>query len=108
MIRPILAPDEGFTAVILAYDRIESLYRVIESVAKAPGLKKVLVIWNNQSKPPPLASTFPQISVPIRVIQTKKNVLSNRFYPYDEIETSCVLSIDDDIVMLTADEIQFG
>jgi len=103
-----LAPDEGFTAVILAFDRIESLFRVIESVAKAPSLKKVLIIWNNQSKAPPAASSFPEISVTIRVIQTKKNVLSNRFYPYDEIETSCVLSIDDDIVMLTADEIQFG
>jgi len=103
-----IAPDEGFTAVILAFDRIESLFRVIESVAKAPSLKKVLIIWNNQSKAPPAASSFPEISVTIRVIQTKKNVLSNRFYPYDEIETSCVLSIDDDIVMLTADEIQFG
>ena len=31
-----------------------------------------------------------------------------RFYPYDEIETECILAIDDDIVMLTPDEIEFG
>ena len=31
-----------------------------------------------------------------------------RFYPYDAIETDAVLSIDDDINMLSADEIQFG
>lgn len=31
-----------------------------------------------------------------------------RFYPYDEIETEAVLAIDDDIVMLTADELEFG
>lgn len=30
-----------------------------------------------------------------------------RFYPYEVIETDAVLSIDDDINMLSADEIQF-
>jgi len=34
--------------------------------------------------------------------------MSNRFYPYDEIETEAVLSLDDDIVMLTTDEMEFG
>lgn len=42
------------------------------------------------------------------MIQTKENKLSNRFYPYDEIETEAVLSIDDDIIMLTADEVEFA
>lgn len=45
---------------------------------------------------------------PLKVIQTKENKLSNRFYPYDEIETEAVLSIDDDIIMLTADEVEFA
>lgn len=36
------------------------------------------------------------------------SLLACRFYPYDEIETDAVLSIDDDINMLSADEIQFG
>ena len=31
-----------------------------------------------------------------------------RFYPWAEIETDAVFSIDDDINMLSADEIQFG
>jgi len=38
----------------------------------------------------------------------RSNKLSNRFFPYDEIETEAVLSLDDDIVMLTADELEFG
>lgn len=41
-------------------------------------------------------------------MRTKRNALSNRFYPYDEISTECILSMDDDIVMLTADELEFG
>lgn len=46
--------------------------------------------------------------MPLKVVRTKENKLSNRFFPYDEIETEAVLAIDDDIIMLTPDELQFG
>ena len=37
------------------------------------------------------------------------NVLHDvRFYPYDEIETEAILALDDDILMLTTDELEFG
>jgi glucuronyl/N-acetylglucosaminyl transferase EXT2 len=54
------------------------------------------------------ATRWPKVNKPLKVIQTKENKLSNRFYPYDEIETEAVLSIDDDIIMLTADEVEFA
>jgi len=41
-------------------------------------------------------------------VRTKHNQLSNRFYPYPEIETDAILAMDDDIVMLTTDELEFG
>ena len=44
----------------------------------------------------------------LQIVRTKRNQLSNRFYPYPEIETECILAIDDDILMLTTDEIEFG
>ena len=47
------AKQQGFTAVILTYDRLESLFKIIEQVAKAPSLAKVLVVWNHQEKAPP-------------------------------------------------------
>ena len=31
-----------------------------------------------------------------------------RFFPYHEIQTECILAIDDDINMLTSDELEFG
>ncbi|GIX96492.1 hypothetical protein CEXT_261751 [Caerostris extrusa] len=106
---PTIAPKpQGFTAVILTYDRLESLFQVILKVVQAPSLAKVLVVWNNQVKAPPPASIWPKINKPLKVVQTKENRLSNRFYPYDEIETEAVLAIDDDIVMLTADELEFA
>lgn len=106
---PVTVPKtKGFTAVILTYDRLELLFLLINKLIKVPSLSKVLVIWNNQRKDPPHSSRWPKLNKPLKVIQTKENKLSNRFYPYDEIETEAVLSIDDDIIMLTADEVEFA
>uniref|UniRef100_A0A3P8XZS3 Exostosin glycosyltransferase 2 n=1 Tax=Esox lucius TaxID=8010 RepID=A0A3P8XZS3_ESOLU len=106
---PLIPPrSPGFTAVVLTYDRIESLFRVITEISKVPSLAKLLVVWNNQNKSPPEESLWPKIAVPLKVVRTKENKLSNRFFPYDEIETEAVLAIDDDIIMLTSDELQFG
>ncbi|XP_056637726.1 exostosin-2 [Diorhabda carinulata] len=106
---PMTSPkSHGFSAVILTYDRIESLFLLIERLSKVPSLMKIIVVWNNQKKNPPSISEFPKINKPINVIRTKANKLSNRFYPYKEIETEAILHIDDDIVMLTSDEIEFA
>lgn len=106
---PTTAPKAtGFTAVILTYDRVQSLYTLIERLAKVPSLMKIVVVWNNQKKNPPSLSDFPKVHKSVNVIKTKANKLSNRFYPYKEIETEAVLHIDDDIVMLTADEVEFA
>lgn len=56
----------------------------------------------------PLVESWPDVGVPVKIIKTAENRMSNRFFPYDEIETEAVFSVDDDIVMLTADEIEFG
>jgi hypothetical protein len=55
-----------------------------------------------------LDSLWPTISKEIKLIQMKENKMSNRFFPFDEIETEAVFSLDDDIIMLTVDEIEFG
>lgn len=54
------------------------------------------------------AQLWPKVGKTVKLIHTKENKLSNRFYPYEEIETEAILTIDDDIVMLTADELEFG
>lgn len=100
--------SQGFTAVVLTYDRVESLFTLITKLSQVPSLQKILVIWNNQKKSPPHIDQFPKISKPLKVIQTKSNKLSNRFFPYPEIETEAVLTIDDDITMLTTDEVDFA
>jgi len=102
------AKEEGFTAVILTYNRLESLYNVINRIVDTPSLARIVVVWNNQEVAPPPPSEWPKISKTLKVIKTRANILSNRFYPYDEITTEAVLSLDDDIDMLTADELELG
>nr|CAG4651611.1 EOG090X01LY [Triops cancriformis] len=110
---PLMLPmgppkSQGFTALVLTYDRWDSLVLLLKRLAKAPSLSKVLVVWNNQNKSPPPASAWPGLPKPLKVIRSKDNKLSNRFFPYPEIETEAVLALDDDIVMLTTDELEFG
>lgn len=100
--------SQGFTGLILTYDRVASLFTLIQRLSKVPSLMKIVVVWNNQKKRPPPLSDFPKISKPINIIKTNANKLSNRFYPYREIETEAILHIDDDIVMLTSDEVEFA
>lgn len=50
----VVSRSDGFTAVILTYDRIESLFILIEKLSLVPSLHAILVIWNNQQKSPPL------------------------------------------------------
>lgn len=57
---------------------------------------------------PNKVSVWPKTDISLKVVQTTANKLSNRFFPYKEIETEAVLSLDDDILMLTLDEIEFG
>nr|CAB3244014.1 exostosin-2-like [Phallusia mammillata] len=106
---PLVTPKEdGFTAVILAYDRVQSLFQLITAIDKVSSLSMILVVWNNQQKSFPARNEWPIIDHQWKVIQTTSNKLSNRFFPYEEIKTEAVLAIDDDIIMLTADEIEFG
>lgn len=59
--------SQGFTAVVLTYDRLESLFHVLERLCKAPSLAKIVVVWNNQLKDPPPTSAWPRLPKPLQV-----------------------------------------
>ena len=82
MLNPLFLPMQpvrtmGFTAVILTYDRLEYLFRVIQRVALVPSLTKVLVVWNNQQKAPPpgTGASSESFSVKVMTIASKNNVI---------------------------------
>ena len=49
---------QGFTAVVLTYNRVESLFTLIKQLVKVPSLSKIIVVWNNQEKSPPPGNNF--------------------------------------------------
>ncbi len=99
-------PTEQFTIVMLTYERDLVLLDALSRLDGLPYLNKVVVVWNSPLPPSPDLE-WPEISVPIRVVQPGRNSLNNRFLPFDAIETEAVLSIDDDS-FLRHDEIVFA
>lgn len=98
----------GFTAVVLAYNRLTMLYEIVLTLLRVPSCTKVLIVWNNVEESPPDPYNWPHVGVPIEIVRTEENLISNRFFPFVSIETEAVFSIDDDITMLTVDEIEFA
>lgn len=45
--------SQGFTAVVLTYNRIESLFKLIQKLSVVMSLQKILVVWNNEKEAPP-------------------------------------------------------
>jgi len=48
-----MSGSSGFTAIILSYDRVESLFELINMISKTSSIEKIIVVWNNQFKSPP-------------------------------------------------------
>lgn len=99
-------PEEHFTVVMLTYQRNDVLVQALNRLKDVTFLAKVVVVWNNEEDPPS-DMLWPEIGVPVEVVQPEHNSLNNRFLPFSNIETEAILSIDDD-VHLRPDEIQFG
>ncbi len=66
----------------------------------------MIVVWNSEVPPSPDLQ-WPDVGVPMKVVQPGKNSLNNRFLPFDAIETEAILSMDDDMA-LRHDEIVFA
>lgn len=49
----IAQKSQGFTAIILTYDRVESLFKLIQKLSVVSSLQKILVVWNNEKEAPP-------------------------------------------------------
>lgn len=95
--------EEQFTIVILTYQRETALINRVEAYLKLPYLHSIIVIWNEvNTRPSSQFETkfyFYLASKRLRVIQSTKNSLNNRFLPYSILQTDAVLSLDDDVLI---------
>ncbi|VDN22080.1 unnamed protein product [Gongylonema pulchrum] len=86
---PYHAHSEGFTAVILTYNKPDSLFSVIRLLSRVRSLRSIVIVWNHWSQPPP-ATEWPQLNRPTHIIQMDRNLLSNRFILFSEITTEAL------------------
>jgi hypothetical protein len=103
--------DEAFERMVASCtfvvmtNREVHLQRILPHYARSPLASKLIIVWNDPTRPPPRAST-PRREVgyggrPPEVlwITPKTNDLQNRFLVYAQVETECVVSLDDDLVL---------
>ncbi|VIO93201.1 Exostosin family protein [Brugia malayi] len=107
LFHPFHTSAEGFTGVILTYNKLNSLFVIIRLLAKVASLRSIVVVWNHAGEPPPMTE-WPHINQPIHIIHMDKNMLSNRFIMFSEITTDAIFSLDEDTVAMNIDEIEFG
>ncbi|NWR47176.1 EXT1C protein, partial [Regulus satrapa] len=86
------SPSKKFTAFIRAASQSGSLSQ--------PILRLI------QAKPPPPSGKWPQSTVPLSIIQGRGK-LSDRFFPFEAIQTDAVLSLDEDS-SLSSSEVDFA
>ncbi|KAH8253390.1 hypothetical protein KR032_005261 [Drosophila birchii] len=122
-------PRHNYTAVIYvqigaALGPNAALYKLVRTITKSQFVERILVLWA-ADRPLPLKKRWPPTyHIPLHVIslggstrsqgagptsQTTEGrpSISQRFLPYDEIQTDAVLSLDEDAILNT-DELDFA
>uniref|UniRef100_A0A914CGB0 Glycosyl transferase 64 domain-containing protein n=1 Tax=Acrobeloides nanus TaxID=290746 RepID=A0A914CGB0_9BILA len=89
-------PDENYTIIMLAYKRDEQIKIAVNRMNDLKFLDRVIVVWNDVKREPPLSDWWPILHVPLFIVNGTKNSLNNRFLPYDLIRTEAVFNMDDD------------
>ena len=79
---------EKFTLLMLTYKRTSILRTLIPHYCTAgPHLDKILIVWNDVATPIPADVTQIPCAAKLEFIVPPANKLSNRYYPFKEIET---------------------
>ncbi|EDW32054.1 GL11446 [Drosophila persimilis] len=123
-------PRHNYTAVIYvqigaAMGPNAALYKLVKTITKSQFVDRILVLWAAE-RPLPLKKRWPPTyHIPLHVVALGGNTrigagagptgqtteerpsISQRFVPYDEIQTDAVLSLDEDAILNT-DELDFA
>ena len=95
--------NNKITIIIPTYKRTDLLLRDDNPILNQMNenkdiIDKILLIWQDTDSQPPqeLYHKIEELEIKVVIIISKKNSLNNRFIPYDNINTNCIFSIDDD------------
>nr|XP_048299103.1 exostosin-like 1 isoform X2 [Myodes glareolus] len=84
------SPESSFSALIWVGVSGEPLLKLIQVVAGSRHCAQILILWSSEEPPP---DRWPETRVPLTVIEGHRKA-SDRFFPYDNISTNAILSLD--------------
>ncbi|KAJ3016055.1 UNVERIFIED_CONTAM: Exostoses (Multiple)-like 3 [Siphonaria sp. JEL0065] len=103
------------TLIMNVYDRVGSLIDRVRHYENYSKLDRIIIVWNHQrlrpkfavsqdlrnaSIPLDLAATrkdrIQEFLIPVHILQQDNSSLNNRYLPFPEIQTDCIISMDDD------------
>ena len=80
--------SEQFTILIMTYKRTSILQHTIPHYCSTgAALQKIIIVWNNVGSDIPTVLTDIKCAAKLVFIKSKQNKLTNRFIPYNEIQT---------------------
>lgn len=99
-----------FTVLMRTYDRRNSIQQAVQHYVCMPSVDRLVLLWSNQNRTLPSAHFFGTKCPEKFVVKAMPSAdLTLRFYPFEEIRTDGVFSVDDDILMSEKDlEYAFG
>ncbi|CAL8098972.1 unnamed protein product [Calicophoron daubneyi] len=103
-----VSSSSGFTAVVRGHYHFGMLRDLLIGIQTAPSLQRIIVVWTNTKNEPPATPLWPIIRVPLSVVQAIRGLANDRYYPYRQIQTEAILSLDDSACAPSVAEIQLA
>ena len=82
---------ENCTLVMLTYKRNNILPKILMHYCRVPQLQRIVVVWNDIDTPipPNITNITATCDADLKLIVAKKNKLTNRYIPREEVNTDC-------------------
>ncbi|KAA0200176.1 Exostosin-2 [Fasciolopsis buskii] len=101
-------PQSQFTILIRGHDHFALLCSLLEQLHLSRGLDRIVVVWTNGNATIPPAALWPSLRVPLSVVPSLRGSINSRYYPYEQLRTEAILSLDDHSCSPSVEEIELA
>lgn len=84
------------TMILTVFDRTNTTLDRLTYYQDFTYISTIIVVWNNVNVQPINEKRYSKFRIPIHILKMTRNSLNNRFYPHKQIQTDCIINMDDD------------
>ncbi|CAH8525655.1 unnamed protein product [Schistosoma rodhaini] len=99
-------PRTGFTALIRAHNHFTLLCMLLKSIQSVKSLRRIVVVWTNKIYPVPDSTLWPSLIVPLSIVRSAYGSVNGRFFPYRQIRTEAIFSIEEDTCLPSVESVE--